>query len=180
MDGMKVIVASSNPVKIEAARRGFAAVFPEWTCSFEASPAPSDVPDQPSSDEETLRGARNRAANAKRARPDADFWVGLEGGIEDMPNGMMQRAWMAVLSKDGVEGLGSTGTFVIPERIAAMIRDGKELGHACDAVLGTEKLGQGMGAVGAITGGLIDRATYYEHAMILALSPFKHISLYIV
>ncbi len=34
----------------------------------------------PMSDAETLMGATNRANNAKKEVPDADYWVGLEGG----------------------------------------------------------------------------------------------------
>ncbi len=42
---------------------------------------PSDVADQPLSDEETLEGAINRVENAKTAYPNADLWMGIEGGV---------------------------------------------------------------------------------------------------
>lgn len=176
--GMRVVVASANPVKIDAVRRGFAAMFPGESCDAEGIAVPSGVADQPMSDAETLRGARTRAANARELAPGAAYWVGLEGGVEDTPDGMLERAWMCVLSADGAEGIGSTGTFVLPERIAAMIRAGKELGHACDEVFATENLKHGAGAVGKLTDDAISRTTFYEDAVILALIPFKRASLY--
>jgi non-canonical (house-cleaning) NTP pyrophosphatase len=64
-----LVVASQNPVKIEATRRGFARMFP--TCVFHLHPVavPSDVRPQPLSDAETLQGALNRVEHAARLAP---------------------------------------------------------------------------------------------------------------
>ena len=79
---MQIIVASTNPVKIEAARQGFARIFPDAALDVSGISVPSGVGDQPMSDAETLLGARNRADNARDARPNADYWVGMEGGLQ--------------------------------------------------------------------------------------------------
>ena len=50
---------------------------------MESANVPSGVSDQPRSEQETLEGARNRARSAARGYPHADYWVGIEGGIED-------------------------------------------------------------------------------------------------
>jgi non-canonical (house-cleaning) NTP pyrophosphatase len=47
-----------------------------------------------------------------------------------------------------------------------------ELGAADDKVFGRVDSKRESGSVGLLSGGLIDRASYYEHAMILALVPF--------
>ncbi|KAJ6443472.1 NTPase [Purpureocillium lavendulum] len=78
-----VIVSSKNPVKIGAARQGFAQMFPGAGFDIRGLSVPSGVPDQPFSDQETLDGATNRANNARAAAPDADYWVGIEGGVDD-------------------------------------------------------------------------------------------------
>jgi non-canonical (house-cleaning) NTP pyrophosphatase len=44
---------------------------------------PSGVSIQPMSSQETLRGAFNRAHGAFELIPTGDFWVGIEGGVED-------------------------------------------------------------------------------------------------
>ncbi len=45
-------------------------------------------------------------------------------------------------------------------------------------VFGRTNSKQGNGAVGLLTGDVIDRAAYYVHAVILALIPFRNPELY--
>lgn len=168
---MRIVVASTNPVKIEAARRGFAQMFPDASLDVEGVSVPSGVSDQPMSDAETLQGARNRADHARSARPEADYWVGIEGGIEDRDGTLTAFAWMVILSPERV-GRSRTATFVLPDEVAALVRQGMELGHADDAVFGRSNSKQANGSVGILTGDVIDRTDYYAHAVALALIPF--------
>lgn len=78
----KVIVASLNPAKINAVKSAFTEVFPEQDFSFDGVSVASEVPDQPMSNDETKQGAINRVRNAKSEVTDADYYVGLEAGIE--------------------------------------------------------------------------------------------------
>ena len=70
-------------------------------------------------------------------------------------------------------GLGKTGTFAIPPKVADLIdNNGLELGHANDQVFDSTESKTGQGAVGLLTGGIIDRSAYYEHAIMLAMTPW--------
>lgn len=69
-----VIVASHNPVKIDAALQGFSDMFPKAVFTVRGVSVPSGVPEQPLGDAETLQGAMNRAQRARELEPDADFW----------------------------------------------------------------------------------------------------------
>jgi inosine/xanthosine triphosphatase len=138
---------------------------------------PSGVAVQPITDLETLTGARNRATSARETHPQADFWAGVEGGVEDGPDGMMVFAWIVVLGRE-MAGEARTGAFLLPPKIAELVREGKELGEADDLVFGRTNSKQQDGAVGILTGGLIDRAGYYEQAVVLALIPFMNQGLY--
>src|SRR3989344_1784133 len=97
----KVVVASTNPVKIETTKIGFGFVFPDEEFVFEGVMASSRVSDQPLSEEETLQGAHNRVTHAQELVPDADFYVGLEGGMEDKEGELHEIAWIVVKSKEG-------------------------------------------------------------------------------
>ncbi len=174
---MQVIVGSTNPVKIEAARRGFAAML-DPDARFTGLEAPSGVAEQPGSDRETLRGARNRAAAARRLAPDADYWVGIEGGVEDREAGMMAFAWVVVVGV-GLKGEARTAAFQLPPDVARLVRQGVELGEADDRVFERSNSKQEDGAIGILTDGLIDRAAYYSHAVMLALIPFRKLRLYL-
>lgn len=177
MNQLLVIIASQNPVKIACVRQAFERCFPEENFAFAGMAAPSGVPDQPMGEEETLLGARNRAQYCREARPEASYWVGVEGGITDHGDEMEAFAWMAVLSA-GKEGKARTANFYLPEAVATLVRQGVELGHADDQVFGRSNSKQGNGAVGILTNGLIDRTAYYEPAVILALIPFMQPELY--
>lgn len=173
----KILVASKNPVKIRATLAGFHAMFPDEQFEVDTVVVPSGVGEQPYSDEETLQGAMERAEAACRKQTDADYWVGVEGGIEEAEDGMKAFAWVVVKSVDML-GKGKTGTFFLPPAVAELVRDGKELGEADDIVFQRQNSKQEMGAVGLLTDNLIDRTEFYTVAMILALIPFKNPSLY--
>lgn len=167
----KIIIASKNPVKIEAAQAGFHRMFKNQSFVFEGISVPSEVRDQPMSNKETLDGARNRAKNAKDQFPNAEYWVGIEGGIHEDDFGMQAFAWIVIQSNDR-SNQAQTAVFYVPEPIAKMVREGVELGEADDQYFGRSNSKQKDGAVGILTNGEIDRKAYYEHAMIMALIPF--------
>jgi len=176
-----VIVASQNPVKLQAVQEGFARMFPGEEFCIQSISVPSGVDAQPRSDRETLQGALNRVENARRAAPEADFWAGVEGGIEDDdPSGsgsMSAFAWV-VISDSRRLGKARTGAFFLPQQVAELVRQGKELGEADDLVFQRSNSKQENGAVGILTGDVLDRAGFYVQAVILALIPFKNEALY--
>ncbi len=173
----RIIVASKNPVKVKAVRTGFEQMFPGEELQIEMQAVPSGVSDQPMTSEETLRGARQRAGNARQNTPDADYWTGVEGGVEEGIEGLEVFAWIVVLSADRC-GMARTGSFFLPPRIAELVRSGKELGDADDIVFGRSNSKQQNGAIGILTDDAIDRARYYEQAVIMALIPFRNPELY--
>jgi len=173
-----IVVASQNPVKIDAVLRGFQRMFPNQDFTVQTVSVPSGVSSQPRSDVETLQGAVNRANRATRRLPGADFWVGVEGGVDETEEGeTVAFAWVAVCDSQQM-GRGRTGTFFLPPVITELLHQGKELGEADDIIFGRTNSKQENGAVGLLTNDVIDRARLYEHAVILALIPFKNPELY--
>ena len=173
----KVIIASKNPVKINAVEIGFGKTFSNNDFSFDGKSVPSGVSDQPMSNQETILGATNRANNAKANFPNADFWVGIEGGIELVENEMMAFAWIVICSNNQI-GRGRTGAFFLPKKITSLIQEGMELGEADDIVFGDSNSKQKSGAVGLLTNNIIDRTQLYVPAITLALIPFQNPTLY--
>jgi inosine/xanthosine triphosphatase len=172
-----IVLASKNPVKIKATLEGFGRILPHETFELVPVSVASGVSCQPMNNEETLRGAFNRAYGAADMVPTGDFWVGIEGGVEELQGEMAAFAWVVILTKDTV-GKGRTGTFFLPNQVAQLIREGKELGDADDIVFGKINSKQKDGAIGILTGNVIDRAKLYEEAVVLALVPFKNPELY--
>jgi len=167
-----VVVASQNPAKMRAVQQAFALQFPGASIGYTATEAESGVSDQPLSDEETRRGAQNRAAKARQSHPDLDYWVGLEGGIETFGDQLMTFAWMAVLDKEGKLGTARTVSLPLPPAVRKLIDEGMELGEANDQVFSTVNSKHEGGAFGLLTGGRYTREGVYTEALVLALLPF--------
>lgn len=170
----RIAVASKNPVKLNAARAAFVRMFARDDFDIVGVSVPSGVADQPMSRGETMAGALARADNARAARRECDFWVGIEGGVEDSPLGMSCFAWVVVLDRSGRIGRGQTAVFFLPDEVARLVRGGMELGHADDAVFKRDNSKQANGAIGLLTDDVVDRQAYYIHALIMALVPFKN------
>jgi inosine/xanthosine triphosphatase len=166
----RVAVGSTNPVKVGAARTMVQRLAPR--AEVVGIAVPSGVPDQPWGDDETMRGAIARA-RAARAAQDADLGIGIEGGVvAEADGGVRSCAWAAVVGRDGREGIGGSLAMRLPDRVARLVRDGVELGHAMDALTGERNVKQGVGAVGILTAGLVTRQQAYEVLVAYALVPF--------
>lgn len=174
---MKVIIASKNPVKINCVKIGFEKMLLNQDFEFEGISAPSDISDQPMTDQESLLGAKNRANNAMNLMPQADYWVGVEGGVQKVKSEMQCFAWVFIKSKNN-EGKARSGTFYLPKKVVELVEQDKELGEADDIVFGRINSKQQNGAVGLLTGDVIDRVELYVQAVVLALIPFKNKDLY--
>jgi inosine/xanthosine triphosphatase len=172
-----IVVASKNPVKVQAALSGFQRMFPEEHFITQTVSVPSLVADQPLSDQETLQGALNRARLAQQQTPSADYWVGIEGGIGNLGEEMTAFAWIVVLDKNQC-GKSRTGTFFLPPEVTRLVQAGKELGEADDIIFQRANSKQENGAVGLLTGNVVERAGLYEQAVVLALIPFRNPTLY--
>ena len=175
---MLVIIASTNPVKTEAARGAFRRMFPDDSITIRSVSVPSAVADQPKSDLETLQGARNRAEEVQRLYPDANYWVGIEGGIDIDNQDVTAFAW-AIVRSPNLEGKSRTSTFNLPPAVCRLIEQGKTLSEADDIIFAKQRSGTSDGAIGLFTGGAISRTSYHEQAVMLALIPHKNSKLYI-
>ncbi len=169
----KVVIASENPTKIEAARLTFAAVFPDEVFEFVGVKSDSGVPDQPMN-EQTRKGAENRLAFIREKYPDADYWMSQEGGTFEEGDKLYNRAWIMVCDKDGFVGESSTSHFYLPTEMVSHIRNGLEMGHAGDKFFNTQNIKHSNGVVGELTRGVYSRAEYYSQAGIIALSTVVH------
>jgi len=174
---MHIVVASRNPVKVDATRHAFNELFPEVSLEVGSVEVESGVSDQPVSDEETRRGARTRAMNASQAEPDADFWVGMEGGIEVIDNQLMAFAWMVVLGHSESISEARSVTLPLPPAVRKLVESGLELGEANDIVFATLNSKHSGGAYGLLTEGRYTRESVYRQTLIIALTPFVN-SLY--
>ena len=174
----KVAVGSKNPVKIEAVRLAFSDVWPDVEWEIIGAEVSSGVSDQPMSDSESLKGATNRAKRARKLH-QADFGVGLEGGVQKWGKEYVDSGVMVIVAKDGRIGIGSSVRMHTPHKMMKMVlEEGKELGEVCDIIFKRKNTKHAEGQFGLLTKNLITRTEGYRQGIISALVRFINPELY--
>ncbi|QJT79044.1 inosine/xanthosine triphosphatase [Kosakonia sp. MUSA4] len=164
-----VVSATTNPAKIRAILHAFNEIFGEGSCHIESVSVDSGVPEQPFGSQETRAGARNRVSNARKLRPDADFWVAIEAGIDEGST----FSWVVIETPE-MQGEARSATLPLPEIILQRVRAGEALGPVMSHYTGIDEIGRKEGAIGVFTAGKLTRESVYHQAVILALSPFHN------
>jgi len=170
---MKVLVGSTNPVKVQAVKEAFSKFFED--VEVKGRKVNSGVPDQPF-DDDTFKGARNRA----RALMDeeADFYVGLEGGVTELLGRTFTFGAFCIIDRAGRESFGASPLLLLPSRVVEGLREGKELGDVMDELTGEHNTKQKGGASGFFTNGVVPRKDFYLQGLCVAMAPFLHEGLY--
>ncbi len=163
-----IVAATTNPAKLAAINNAFDDVFGPNVCRIESVTIDNSyISTQPMSDKETRSGARGRVMTARQVRPEADFWVGIEAGIEDN----MAFAWV-VIENEQQRGESRSASLPLPISILNNINQGKELSEVMLALSNDNDLNKKQGAIGYFTNHKLTRHTVYQQAVILALVPF--------
>lgn len=120
---MKVLMGTKNPGKIEGARQAFDKYFDNFEITGVA--VNSEVSDQPFN-EEILIGAKNRVKNlheyAKQKNIEADYYIASEAGITNWLGCWIDINLAVVESADGVQCIGTSQGFWIPEKYREEIK----------------------------------------------------------
>jgi non-canonical (house-cleaning) NTP pyrophosphatase len=107
-------------------------------------------------------------------------WMAIYGCREGFTVDIFASADTGTYSEDTrpVYGLAKTASFALPPSISELVEQGFELGDADDKVFDRVKSKHGSGAVGILTDNLVDRSYYYEHALMMAFTPWIRPDLY--
>jgi inosine/xanthosine triphosphatase len=172
---MKILVGSSNPVKIASVETAFSKYFDEVEVTGIA--VESGVSCQPLNDE-TFIGAQNRAVSLKLINDQknfgASFFVGIEGGITKQFDKWFAFGCMCIVDQYEKIGFGMSPHFELPDLVVEKLLKGKELGLVMDEILNQENSKQKNGAIGFFTNGVMNRQELYVEGLKVALVPFLH------
>ena len=133
---MKVLVGSTNPVKLNAVKESFALYFEDII--IEGISVNSGVPAQPVNSQ-TFEGAKNRALELKKVNSEknlsADFFVGIEGGIKEAYGKWFAFGCMCIMKEDGKFSFGTSAHFELPDIVTKRLLNGEELGFVMDEIM---------------------------------------------
>ncbi|RLL48514.1 DUF84 family protein [Oceanobacillus piezotolerans] len=155
---MNICIGSKNPTKVDAVKD----IFPE--ANLIALEVPSNVPNQPFSDEETRRGAINRALHSRESHSDA-IGIGLEGGVMYVGKQLYLCNWGALVDVSGHIYTASGARVVLPIEIDNELKTGKELGDIMDEYARRQDVRKNEGAIGIFTNDLISRKEMFTHVV---------------
>lgn len=166
---MKIIIGSKNPAKIKAVH----AVFQSYQAEFTSLNVSSGVRDQPFSDEETIKGAINRAFAALK-EGDGEIGIGLEGGVQETEYGLFLCNWGALVEEGKPPIVAGGARVPLPEAVAVRLLAGEELGPVMDDYTNKEDIRKKEGAVGIFTNGQISRSEMFAHVMKLLVGQYEY------
>jgi inosine/xanthosine triphosphatase len=171
---MIINLGSENRVKRMAVEEVCRELFDE--VALNCYPIDSGVSHTPTTDEEIMRGAVNRAREAY-GRSKADIGVGLEGGIATTHYGPQLKGWAAVY--DGRRTfIGSTPGMPFPVHLLNEIGEGRELAHVMEEVSGERDVRSRQGAFGILTRNRITRKETFKLSLYCAFAPIVNHEIY--
>ncbi|ANU11446.1 NTPase [Planococcus antarcticus DSM 14505] len=168
MKKIRAAIASKNPAKINAVSSVLKNL--EWTIDLSAVDAESEVSAQPFSQQETRRGAVNRANNALG---ELDFAIGLEGGVYEMDKTLYLCNWGALATQGGRLFTAAGAQIPLPTEIAKSLYDGKELGPVMDDYANESGIRHHKGAIGILTDGLVNRGEMFSQIVKLLIGQYQ-------
>ncbi|KMY55089.1 NTPase [Bacillus sp. FJAT-27231] len=166
---MRIAIGSLNRAKKLALEKAVEAAGLQ--AEIESISVPSNVSEQPFSDEETRQGAVNRAKNAL-TEANADIGIGLEGGVMETDAGLFLCNWGALAVEEQVIITAGGARILLPPTIAEQLRSGEELGPVMERFTAREEIRQHEGAIGVFTNGLVTRDEMFLHVAKLLLGQF--------
>lgn len=161
----KVYVGSTNKVKVAAVKE---ALSDYEVIAIEVG---SQVHKQPWGDEETIKGAYNRAL----ALPKGGIRIGLEAGVSLCEGKLFLINWGVLIDeKDDVYYAGGT-RIPLPDLVKEKLMDRKyELAEVMDKYYHTTDIKHNEGAISIFTDGLVKRKDIFTHIVKLLYGQYLY------
>ncbi|MDP3640211.1 MAG: inosine/xanthosine triphosphatase [Nanoarchaeota archaeon] len=177
---MLIAVGSRNAVKIQAVKKALSLYESFWDAKVVGMDVLSGVSAQPTSIEETIHGATNRAKNAFQR---CEYSVGLEDGLLAVPSSRTgyMNVCACILYDGKHDHLGLSSGFEYPPKVLRLVfEEGLEISQAFyQAGLTKDPMVKhAEGAVGILTKGRLSRRDYTAQAVMMALVSLENPQLY--
>ncbi len=168
---MKIAMATRNPTKIAAVQTVFQRAYPGEAIIIEQTDPPEGVPEQPLN-REIVAGALARA-EAARGACEADYYVGVEAGLMQLPgcSRWLSTQACAIVDAQGRQSIGLGPGYELPAQIEESVISGQPLRVAFERHFGVEDADR-RGAIHYLSCGTIDRRELTMTAVRMALLPW--------
>jgi non-canonical (house-cleaning) NTP pyrophosphatase len=116
---MKIIIGTQNKRKLAAVEAVVDSLVGNEGISVSGCSAGSDVRDTPL-DEETKKGAVNRARNSMQCEPGADMYIGIESGLVHRYGEWFEEVWVAAVYEGAIVTAYSSG-IALPKMVSEQL-----------------------------------------------------------
>jgi inosine/xanthosine triphosphatase len=175
---MLIAIGTTNEAKIRALCNALKAIGETLQndrfkdCIVRGIKCDSQVANQPLCEQDTQKGAMNRAIQALHDCTEAEFGVGIESGLQNINDRWFESGWIVVVNRHGKMGFGSSNRYEIRPVLMELIQRGLELSEAVQQITGLKEVKSTLGMSGVITNGIVNRDDSYRDAILFAFAPF--------
>lgn len=173
----KIVITSTNPVKLNVVKRVTASLFPSEV--FEYIPLALELSGQePIGKEMVKRQIQTALDGAVSQVPDAEYYICMEGSMVDDGENMDEVAYVTVRNNKGASVTSNCASSPVPKVIADEVRKGKGFAEAVDEFFKVDGTKQGGGFVSILTDGQINKEDHYFQPTMIAFSGLGKIDWY--
>lgn len=168
---MLVAVGTSNMIKVEAVKEAFSHFYSNIRVM---NVSIDNLPPQPITLSSTVRGALTRAEKALQKIKEAEFGVGVEAGLMEIPDTRtyLNVQFAAIIDRDQKITLGSSAGFQLPNEVTKLVLiERMEVDRAVEFLYGIKDIGEKGGIIDLMTKGATSRKELITNALIMALVP---------
>lgn len=166
-----VAVGTESATKVAAVKNALSLLLPENKIQISTKKVASGVPDQPFGLDETTQGAVNRAELALAYFPEVQIGIGLEGGVFEQRNRLIDFGVVYVLGRNGLYGIATSEGIALPHGVAELIQGGMELSDAMQELYGLDTVAT-RDCSGYLTNGRLPSEKYYQAPVMSALTDY--------
>ncbi|MBE43925.1 MAG: inosine/xanthosine triphosphatase [Thaumarchaeota archaeon] len=168
---MLVATGTSNMIKVEAVKIAFKHFYRDVRVMNVNT---DNLPLQPITLNGTVNGAIKRASTAIQKINDADFGVGIEAGLMEIPDikTYLNVQFAVIIDRDEKITIGSSSGFQLPNEVSKIVLiERMEVDKAVEFLYGISDIGEKRGIIDLMTKGAISRKELITNALIMAIAP---------
>ncbi len=172
---MKIAIWTQNPAKLEAIKSWIEKCdyLDETTAEILTASVDSWVSDMPTTLEENIKWAQNRAKNLFDVYEDADFCIGMEWGTSYIQDKAYLFGVVYIYDKNMEGHFGVSNMMEVPEVFRRRIyENGEELGSVLEELTWVEDASKKNWAFGAWSDDILTRTDQFVLAFLSAVPPF--------
>lgn len=165
----KIVLTSMNPVKLSVVKNIVEKLLQDT--SFEYIQLDLDIKNaELFGREQILTYMTDILSKARKAVSGAEYYVCMQGGMEDGEGEMHETAYVIVSDSTGRSELSRCSTFKVPTHVANEVRNGKDFAKSVDEFFKVQDTKTTGGFVSILTKGVVNKESHYSQPFAIALS----------